>query len=154
MIEEKLVPDPLSLLLLRRGPEFFIRHVHPPERLADEVVVDEQLINSPQQQIAKRRVVEMRVDVEDGCLFDDIGDSGAKGSCVHRRTLSHRAVPGQMREWRGFLVAGFALRFPSAARAAASMPFRAQSQSMGELSSASDGTVKYDITVRLPPLAS
>lgn len=89
MVDEKRLPDRIGLLRFRHRPELVAGQIELPEALGDQVVIDEQFINPPQQQFAERGIVEMRVDVEDGRGFDDIGNEGSDvcGGLHNRRNL-------------------------------------------------------------------
>ena len=80
VLDEERVPNHVRLLAFGHGPELVVSQVELPEALRDKVVINQQVINAPQQQLAERGVVEMRVDVidrrgEDG-LFNLGGERG------------------------------------------------------------------------------
>ena len=50
-----------------------------PERLGDEVVIHQLIVDSPKQQLAERRVVEMRVNIVHTRLANRLADYGGNG---------------------------------------------------------------------------
>ena len=49
------------------------------ETLGNEIVVNEKIIDPPEQQFAKRRVIQVRVNIENRRAMDHVGDRFAKG---------------------------------------------------------------------------
>ncbi len=100
MIDKQRLPDGVGLLHFGHRPELVVGQVELPETLGDEVVVDEQLIDPPEQQFAKRRVVKMRMNIVDRRAMDDVGDrftkggGGMHGTVVKRRTKSSTLFRG------------------------------------------------------------
>ena len=85
MLEEKLIPDEICLCGLGQFPEIVVRDAEIPEALGDEVMVDEQIVNSPKQQLAESGIVKMSMDVIDRSLGDDLFDFAGEvtGSFLH-----------------------------------------------------------------------
>ena len=71
MFEEELFPDQVCLLRFRHGPELLVGDVDVAESLGHEVMVDQEIVDAPEQEILERRVVEVGVNVRDGNGQDD-----------------------------------------------------------------------------------
>jgi hypothetical protein len=64
MFDEQLLPDEVGLLSFGQLPELLIGHVHISEHLRDEIMIRQQIVDSPQQQFAEGRIVEVGMDVK------------------------------------------------------------------------------------------
>src|SRR5436853_6606836 len=63
MLNEQFLPDMLRLLLLRHRPKRLIRNITHSNRLSDQIVIREQLIDPPQHEPLEIRGIKMRVQV-------------------------------------------------------------------------------------------
>ena len=76
VVVEEGLPDPVGLLGLGGGPERVVGNVELTESLADEVVIDEEVVDPAEEQGTEGRVVQVGVDVVDRGGADDYGDRG------------------------------------------------------------------------------
>ena len=68
VFKEETLPDEVGLPGFVQGPELFVIHPVITKGFGNQVMIDEQLINSPEQERAKYRIVEVGMDVVNGCL--------------------------------------------------------------------------------------
>lgn len=98
ILDEKGVPKHLRLRRLAGCPELVVRDIEVTEPFSDEVMVDEQLVDTPKQEGTEGRVVEMGMDVPDRGGVDDAGDTGQQGGVGrHGRIVKRPAHPSEAR---------------------------------------------------------
>jgi len=79
VLHEQLVPDEFGLCGLRQRPEVRVGHRKASVNLCNEVMVGEEFVEAPEQQVAEGRRIDVGVDVEDGRLIHDTADGGLDG---------------------------------------------------------------------------
>lgn len=99
MSDEEGVPDPFSLLGLGGGPEVVGGDVEMPEGFTDEVMVDEEIVDTPEQERTEGGIVEMGMDIVDGRVHHDAVDGLGKGEESHGREFRGRGRSGARLGW-------------------------------------------------------
>src|SRR5689334_7164416 len=65
MLQEQGVPNQIGLGRLGHTPKFLVRHFEVAKRLGHEVVVNQQFVDSPKQQLLESGIIQVRMDIED-----------------------------------------------------------------------------------------
>ena len=74
MLQEERVPYQVGLRRFRQRPKFVVRQVEVAKNFGHEIMVGQQLVETPQEQLLEGRIIQVCMNIHHGggfhCLFD------------------------------------------------------------------------------------